>query len=322
MRILFVTSNRVGDAVLSTGLLDHLLRNHPGAAITIACGPAAEGVFERMPNRTETIVFDKRPYGRHWFDLWARAVRTRWDLVVDIRGSALAFLLSTRARAVMRRVGSATNDEPKVVELARVLRVTPPPLPVAWTGAEDRARADELLCNATGPLIALGPTANWNGKIWPAERFVALFARLSAIVPGAVPVVLAGPGDAERALARPVLDALPGAIDLAGKLSLPEAAAVLSRAHLFVGNDSGLMHLAASTGTPTLGLFGPTPALAYAPAGPHAAAAVSPDGTMAGLSVDAAFEAATSLLQRAQSPGPADILARPTTALAAAPVLD
>ena len=51
MRILFVTSNRLGDAVLSTGLLDHLLRTHPDARITIVCGAVAAGIFERMPGR-------------------------------------------------------------------------------------------------------------------------------------------------------------------------------------------------------------------------------------------------------------------------------
>ena len=57
----------------------------------------------------------------------------------------------------------------------------------------------------------------------------------------------------------------PDAIDLVGRLSLPEIAAFLSRATLFVGNDSGLMHLAAAAGAPTLGLFGPTNAAEYAP---------------------------------------------------------
>ena len=66
MRILFVTSNRLGDAVLSTGLLDHLIRAHPEARFTIACGPVAEDVFARMPNRERTIVLDKLPYRLHW----------------------------------------------------------------------------------------------------------------------------------------------------------------------------------------------------------------------------------------------------------------
>jgi ADP-heptose:LPS heptosyltransferase len=93
-----------------------------------------------------------------------------------------------------------------------------------------------------------------------------------------------------------VLAALPGAIDLAGRLTLPEASACLARVALFVGNDSGLMHLAAASGAPTLGLFGPTPAHEYSPAGPHTAVAVSPSTRMADLTVEAALRAAETLV--------------------------
>jgi ADP-heptose:LPS heptosyltransferase len=295
MRVLFVTANRVGDAVLSTGLLDHLLRTHPQARITVVCGPAAEGVFARMPNRAATIVLRKMKRQMHWLPFWLRVAAHRWDWVIDIRGSVLGWTVRTRRRAVMRPPPPGAPVH-KTVQLAGVLRLDPPPLPVAWTAAEDRAKAAELL-PAGRPVVALGPTANWGGKIWPAERFVALFRALEAgPLPRAVPAVFAGPGDAERALAEPVLAALPGAIDLAGRLSLPEAAACLARAALFVGNDSGLMHLAAASGTPTLGLFGPTPADIYAPAGPRAAAVRSADGTMAGLSTERALAAACDLL--------------------------
>ena len=128
MRILFITSNRVGDAILSTGLLDHLIRAHPKSRITIVCGRVAEGVFARMPNRERTIVLDKRPYGRHWLALWARLARLRWDLVVDIRGSAMAWMVRTSRRAVWRRQAGH-----KIQELAAVLKLEPAPLPVAWT---------------------------------------------------------------------------------------------------------------------------------------------------------------------------------------------
>ena len=291
MRILFVTSNRLGDAVLSTGLLDHLIRTHPDARITIVCGPVAAGVFARMPNHERTIVLDKRPYSLHWLPLWASAATTLWDLVVDIRGSALAWMVPTRRRAVMRR-----RPGHKTAQLATVLDLNPPPLPVAWTAAEDRARATTLLPPGR-PIVGLGPTANWGPKIWPAERFAALFHALQAgPLPGAIPAVFAGTGAEENSLAAPLLTALPEAIDLVGQLSLPEAAACLARCALFIGNDSGLMHLAASAGTPTLGLFGPTQAAEYAPAGRNARVVMSPSSRMADLSVDAAFAAASRLL--------------------------
>ena len=291
MRILFVTSNRIGDAVLSTGLLDHLLKTYPKARFTIACGPVAEGLFARMPQRDVTIVMEKQSYGRHWLPLWTATVGVVWDLVVDIRASAISYLVPTRRRAVMRKsVGH------KTVQLARLLKLDPPPLPVVWTSPEDRAVAFRQLPSG-GPIVALGPTANWNGKVWPAENFAALFHALQAgPLPGARAAIFAGPGPQEAALAAPLLAALPGAIDLTGKLDLPQVAACLARCALFVGNDSGLMHMAAASGAPTLGLFGPTPAAEYAPAGRCAAAVLSPTADMQDLTVEAAYQAALMLL--------------------------
>lgn len=273
MRILFITATRIGDAVLSTGLIDHLLRTHTDARFTIACGPVAEGVFARMPNRDRTLVVSKRRYDLHWFELWTKTAATLWDLTVDLRGSALTLLVPARRRAIMRggrRAGHRLNH------LAGALGLAPPPLPVAWTNADDHAVATALLPPDV-PLIGLGPTANWTGKVWPADRFAATFQALQARLPGARPVIFAGPGEAERALAAPLLAALPGAIDLAGMLTLPQAAAALQRCRLFIGNDSGLMHLAAAAGAATLGLFGPTPASEYAPRG-RLAEAVMADG--------------------------------------------
>jgi ADP-heptose:LPS heptosyltransferase len=299
MRILFVTATRIGDAVLSTGLLDHLLRTYPEARITVACGPVAEGVFSRMPRRQATIVLAKQSFSRHWLSLWRQVAGRRWDLVVDLRGSALAWLVPARRRAVMR---GGRRPGHRIGHLAGVLGLQAAPHPVVWFNQADAVRAASLL-PGSGPFVALGPSANWAGKVWPPERFVALFAALAAPdgpLPGARPVILAGPGALEAAMVAPVLEALPGALDLSGQLELPEAAAVLSRCALFVGNDSGLMHLSAAAGVPTLGLFGPTPADEYAPVGPRARAVVAdgPAGAapMRDLPVGKALEAAVTLL--------------------------
>lgn len=299
MKILFISSNRLGDAVLTTGLLDHLIRTYPDARITIATGPVAAGVFTRMPNLERLIVLRKQRWALHWLPLWWFAVRQIWDLVVDIRGSALAWQVPAHRRAVMRR-----RPGHKTVQLAAVLDLDPPPLPVAWTAAEDREKAARLLPEGT-PIIALGPTANWREKIWPPERFAALFDALAAgPLPGARAAIFAGPGAKEKNLAAPLLATLPGAIDLCGTLSIPEAAACLARCVLYIGNDSGLMHLAAATGTPTLGLFGPTPWQEYSPAGRRTAIALSPTGKMDTLTVADALAAAIALLHDAAVASP------------------
>jgi len=291
MRILFVASSRIGDAVLCTGLIDHLLRQYPQARFTIVTGPVAEDVFARMPNCERIIVVEKRRFGLHWLPLWWFAVWHWWTLVVDIRASALAYLVPTLSRVVMRKSGGH-----KTQQLGRLLRLDPPPLPVIWTDAHDRLHAQALLPEG-GPIIGLGPTANYDGKVWPAEYFVALAHRLrTETFPGARVAIFAGPGAKEATLAAPVLAAFPDAINLVGRLSLPEVAACMMHCAIFVGNDSGLMHIAAATGCPTLGLFGPTPAEEYGPSGRCAAPVVSVDKTMAGLNVEMAFDAAKALL--------------------------
>ncbi len=297
-RVLFITATRLGDAVLSTGLLDHLARAYPGARFTVACGPVAAGLFSRLPGLERVIVVDKRRYDLHWLALWRQVAARVWDLVVDLRGSGLSLALLARRRAIMR---GGRRPGHRLGHLAGTLGLTEPPAPVVWTAAEDRARAAVLLAGE-GPVVGLGPTANWAGKIWPAERFVAVARGLERRLPGARFAVFGGPGGQERGWAAPVLRALPGAVDAVGRLSLPETAAYLAGCALFVGNDSGLMHLAAAAGTPTLGLFGPTPASEYAPAGRCTAVALAegPEGgaPMDRLPVEVALRAALDLLVR------------------------
>jgi heptosyltransferase III len=315
MKILFVTATRIGDAVLSTGVLGYLLDRHLDARITIAAGPAAVPLFEAVPGLERIVALAKRRWSLHWLALYRDVATTRWDLVVDLRGSALAYLLRARRRRVMAK-GDA--GEHRVRQLARLFALDPPPAPRLWTAPRHEQAAAELVPPG-GPVLVIGPAANWRGKQWRAERFAELALRLTgptAALSGARVAVLAAAH--ERAQAAPVLAALPAArrIDLVGRTDLLTAAAVLRRAQLFVGNDTGIMHIAAATGTPTLGLFGPSLPEQYAPWGPRTAGVATSrsygelvgapgydhrttDTLMDSLSVDAAEAAALRLWARA-----------------------
>jgi heptosyltransferase-3 len=270
MNILFVTATRVGDAVLSTGLLSHLIDRFPAARFTIAAGPDAAPLFEDVPGLDRLISLPKRRWSMHWATLYRAVVFQRWDMVVDLRASALAYLLWTRARRV---AASGRRPEHRVRQLARLFALDPPPNPRLWIAARRDAEA-ALLVPPGGLVIAIGPAANWRGKEWRGVRFAELAQRLTApegLWPGARVAVLAAPH--ERPQAMPLIQSLPPqrCIDLVGKVDLLTAAAVLRRCALFIGNDTGLMHLAAAAGTPTLGLFGPSPIEQYAPWGQHTA---------------------------------------------------
>lgn len=313
MRILFVTSTRIGDAVLSTGVLAELLRRHPGARVTVAAGPVAAPLFRHVPGLERLIPIAKRSHHRHWLDLWRRVCLRRWDLVVDLRASGLAYCLLARERRVIgRKVDDARH---RVEELAALFGFDPPPAPTVWLSAAERARAAELIPGEE-PVLAIGPAANWRGKQWRAERFAELVHRLTAAdgpLPGARVAVFAAASEREQA--RPLLESVPAdrRIDLVGGPGLLEVAACLERCRLFVGNDSGLMHIAAAAGAPTLGLFGPSPHERYRPWSSKSAYVRTPEGNMElksapgfdhrttdtlmdGLTVDAVEAAARRLL--------------------------
>jgi heptosyltransferase III len=266
MNILFVTATRIGDAVLSTGLLSHLVERHPGARFTIAAGPLAAPLFAAVPRLERLITVHKRPLALHWLPLLASVAGTRWDTVVDLRGSALAWILRAGDRRVMAK---GDPREHRVRQLARLFDLDPPPSPFLWT-APAHQRAAAMLVPPGPPVLAIGPAANWRGKQWRAERFAELARHLTAAdgpFAGARIAVIAAAH--ERAQAAPLLAAMPSerVIDLVGRADLLTAASVLRRCILFIGNDTGLMHIAAAAGTPTLGLFGPSPAEQYAPWG-------------------------------------------------------
>ena len=272
MKILFITATRIGDAVLSTGVLGYLVECFPEARFTIAAGPVAAPLFEAVPRLDRLIVVEKRPLSLHWLTLWRNVVGTRWDIVLDLRRSALRYLVRARRRLVDAKGAEGEN---RVVELARIFALEKPPAPVLYRAASHE-RAAALLAPPGDSILAIGPAANWRGKQWRAERFAELAARLTApggILPGARVAVLAAAHEREQA--SPLLAAIPGErlIDLVGKVDLLTASAVLRRAALFIGNDTGLMHIAAASGAPTVGLFGPSPAARYAPWGARTAVA-------------------------------------------------
>ena len=316
MHALFVTSTRVGDAILSTGVLSRLLDENPGLRVTVACGPAAASLFEAVPGLERIIVLDKMLGSLHWAYLWAQTVRRRWDILVDLRNAPVTYLIGAGKRYRMVRSRGGGH---RVLTLASVIGAEEnPPSPKIWLDEPRRAAAKWLIPEGV-PVLAIGPTANWRGKQWRGQSFAELIARLTApggILPGAR-VAIFGRDD-ERPMALPVIESVPQdrLLDLVGRIDLLTVCACMERAAFFIGNDSGLMHLAAASGIPTLVLFGPSPADQYAPWGPlcdHVQASLgfdeifpedfdhrNTDTLMDSLSVDQAEDAANELWARAR----------------------
>ncbi len=312
MNILFITANRLGDAVLSTGVLGALIERHPSARFTVACGPLAAPLFNTIPQVVSIIEMVKRPGHGHWWSLWTKTFGTQWDLIVDLRNTAISRLLRRRSLKVFKGLRPRQH---MVEGLAALLHADPmDAAPRLWLDSDSLEQVAAAVPRQI-PLLALAPGAHGFGKRWPSERYAALATRLLAqdgLLPGGKLVVLGAAGEHEQAA--PVIASLPEdrVIDLVGRTDPLLAAAWLARADLYVGNDSGLTHLAAAAGTPTLALFGPGLPARYRPWGRSATYLIARDdpnrtidmckiddmlalAEMEKLSVDQVVEAASKL---------------------------
>ncbi|MDY0009611.1 MAG: glycosyltransferase family 9 protein [Bdellovibrionales bacterium] len=315
MKILFISATNLGDAIITTGALDYLLRQHPDAQVTVACGPLVTSIFSAIPNVVHVVPMKKERFAGHWRMLARSTALNKWDIVVDMRNSPLSRVLHAKKRYIWNRQSKSLH---KVEQVGNVIGVSPPPAPRIWLDDKSRATAQRFIPDGLN-VLAIAPAARWIGKTWPGENFAELAKKLTDTdgpLSGAHIAVFGAPG--EESIARPVLAALPAErrIDMIAKTTPLEAAAAIARCAFYVGNDSGLTHAAAAVGTTTLGLFGPGYPALYRPWGERAAYVATPEsaetllahaenedgkeeGTlMTSLTVTAAYAAAVKLFDR------------------------
>jgi len=226
----------------------------------VAAAPLTLPLFEGVPNLARLIPIKKKTFRRHWISLWQECRQEKWDIIIDIRGSLVPYFLKSQDRYTWK---PSFSQEHRVVQLGYLIGRNPPPLPHLWLNPHHRQKAQNLI-QATLPVLAVAPAANWVGKQWPSSAFAALIKQFLKHHDAKI-AVFAAPQ--ERASIKEILSTIPKdrCLDLVGTLSFLEIAACLQRCHMFIGNDSGLMHMAAAMGTPTIGLFGPSDDRLYAP---------------------------------------------------------
>ncbi len=270
---LFITSNAIGDAIFSTGLLHHIAKNEPDHPLFVACGTAPAPLFRYMPNVEKIFPFRKEKYKLHWLKLYGRALPHRYHRIIDLRDSVLSRVLVARHKHILK----PDMEKNRVAHIGALFHLDPPPAPYISIPAEIEGVVEKRLPKNV-PLLAIGPTANWGNKIWAYTNYVELCLALvkeRGLLHGASILIHAGPKERaavgrikkafiERGFAKNRL------IDFTA-CPLLEAAASLKHAKLYIGNDSGLTHLAAAVGAPSLALFGPTDDRLYAPFGEHCA---------------------------------------------------
>ncbi|MEN8206896.1 MAG: glycosyltransferase family 9 protein [Pseudomonadota bacterium] len=293
--ILLITLSNIGDAVMTTPVMAALHMKYPQAVMDIVTDARAGELFSHCPYKGETFLKDKQAGWRGLRTLVKQLRAKRYDLVVDLRTDGLTLLL--RAGRRLTRRGSQAAGYHALQRHFGVIGpregITEIPATRLWLSRHDLNFAHRHLATLPGKRwLALGPGARWNPKCWPAAAFRELADRLQTQFDA---VVLLGSTE-DMDSCHQVADgiALP-CINLAGKTSLLQAAAVLQQVALFIGNDSGLGHMAAACDTATLTVFGPGDPARYHPWHPQARWVQSDSGNIIDVTVAAVIAAVLEL---------------------------
>lgn len=264
--ILYIAEADASDAILSSGVLAYMVEAMPQASFTVVGSPKSAPLFADTPRLARLIVLE-RDSRLDWLGLWNKVRETRWGLVVDMRGTTLSAKLKRQKRAVR---GAWEAGVHAVEQAARVLQLEDVPAPKLFVADATRERAAALIPDEEVPLLAIGPGADWMGKVWPSERYakvaVALVGDGGPLEGGRVIVV----GDENaRDTAHVIRLSLPRnrVTELQGRLGRLETVAAIRRAALYVGADTIWTDLAVASGVPVVAAFGPSDEAEHGPWG-------------------------------------------------------
>ena len=270
-RVLLVRLRSMGDVLLLTSPLHALRQEFPEFRVSVLVEAQFAACLDGNPDATEVLT---TAGGKAW------TIRTllgrRFDAIINLHGGPTSLVYSLAARGM--RVGTADCQFPRfyhrlapraegrrhtvenTMRLFRGLGLATDPAPPLYYAPQVQAAA-WVREHVTGEDYAvIHPGARMSTKRWASQNFAAIARRLAGS--GLRPVVAAGPGEegvaAETARHLPAGSVVPG-------LTIPRLAELIRRAKLYVGNDSGPMHLAAAVGTPTVAVWGSSDSIRWRP---------------------------------------------------------
>jgi heptosyltransferase-2 len=300
MKIMIRATNWVGDAILALPALRAVREKNPDASVSIVARPYVADIYRDQGVCDELIPYDPLNVHRGWRgkELLVRDLRARkFDVALLLQNAFDAAWLPWRA-GVSQRIGYARDARSllltKAIPVPKKGEIPPHEKfyylellrRAGWIDNlrdvshitlqvrdEARQRAAQTLLDAgarpNALRVAVGAGASYgSAKCWPPDRFATALNAFLSKNDGDV-LLFGTPGEATTSSA--IASQLRRApIDLTGKTAIADLPALLSQCHLFLGNDSGAMHVAAAVGLPVVAVFGPTDPEGTAPVTPRA----------------------------------------------------
>ena len=261
MKILFICSNLIGDTILSSGAINHIINQNQEAKLTFVVGPTAAPLLKNYKNIENIIIFKKRKLNLHWLDIFQKTCSIKWDIIVDFRSSALSLLLKNNKKYIFKKLHSIHHiqqlNSSFGFECSNLLIPT----------SDDEANKVNNHLDNSFKHVVIFPGGNWTPKLWSAENYNETMKLLIDTYNNVKFILVGSLKEKDKfynLLTKDIKENL--IIDLFG-YNLTLTSAYMKKSDIFIGNDSGLMHLAVASKLRVISLFGPTNNTVYGPFG-------------------------------------------------------
>lgn len=278
MRILIVKLSSLGDLFHALPAVHMIRQAYPGCTLDWVTHAAYKPLVACFSDVDRTLAFPRNNFRKQGLSFIRELRQQPYDLVVDLQGLLKSAFVTRTARARQRigpsfcREGShlfydatAGCHNPDRHAVDQILDVIDH-LKIPRSAPRFPVQFPDYPKPANQPHIAIAPVSRWPSKNWPTDRFAEVARHLQSQWKATI-TLIGAPGEEQACNA--IAAKLPpeSCRNLAGKTSLPEMGGIIASADILIANDSGSVHMAAATGTPTVVIFGPTNPVKIGPYG-------------------------------------------------------
>lgn len=253
MHLLFISSNRIGDSLINLQVLNKYIRkNKKDIEITLVSGELPLPIYDDYNMITNRIILKKEKYNLHWWKLYKKLSLLKFDEIIDFRSSLISYFLRTKKRNIFK-MNKKKNIYLQIHELFDT----------------DKKRDFKIITDRVRNIFpssnyaCVAPFANWPPKEWPTESYLKICESLFNQGVSKIYIL----GSETESVRFDIFQKNFGnkVINRCGKQHILNDYGLLQKTRIFIGNDSAMMHMAALSKTPTIGLFGPTNDKIYFP---------------------------------------------------------
>jgi len=250
-KILFVSLSNIGDAVMTLPTLIYLKKMYPSAKFDLICDARSVEIFQSFPSINKIYIRDKKGGISYQFRFIRKIRQTHYDLAVDLKTDFLLWFL--RAKRKIRKMNNKSlhSVEKHFISICSNLKKIPDPKIYIPTKLQNKIK--NIFPSNKGKTIALALGANSNHKVWPTENYVCLLKLLKLKFANIILIGSKNEMDKAQLFKKLYTKKV---FDFCGKLTLLETASIIKKSDFFIGNDSGLGHIASAVNTQNFIIFG------------------------------------------------------------------